>query len=261
MFTKKEGFTLIELLVVIAIIALLAAILFPVFARARENARRTACQSNLKQIGLGIMQYTQDYDERLPTDWNFGAADEASNWMARINPYVKSTQLFVCPSNSFKTSIPSSGLWPGAQTGSSHPNYMQPFHSSYGYNRNLTSGPASTNNAVTVGLKISAVNSVAKTVMVTDGGAIPDAATAPQSWSTEPGAFLIDDMNPARDTAYLTGTGSLYQLSVSGPFARHLETCNVLWVDGHVKAQKIDSFYSATASTDSPCLDPNTGCP
>src|SRR5690349_4775228 len=62
----RSGFTLIELLVVIAIIALLAAILFPVFARARENARRASCQSNLKQIGLGIMQYTQDYDDRLP---------------------------------------------------------------------------------------------------------------------------------------------------------------------------------------------------
>lgn len=62
----SKGFTLIEILVVIAIIALLAAILFPVFARARENARRTSCASNLKQIGLGIMQYTQDYDERMP---------------------------------------------------------------------------------------------------------------------------------------------------------------------------------------------------
>src|SRR5689334_5202516 len=62
----KPGFTLIELLVVIAIIAILAAILFPVFARARENARRASCQSNLKQIGLGIMMYTQDYDETFP---------------------------------------------------------------------------------------------------------------------------------------------------------------------------------------------------
>ena len=62
----KMGFTLIELLVVIAIISILAAILFPAFARARENARRASCQSNLKQIGLGIFQYTQDYDERLP---------------------------------------------------------------------------------------------------------------------------------------------------------------------------------------------------
>ena len=62
------GFTLIELLVVIAIIAILAAILFPVFARARENARRSSCQSNMKQIGLGFMQYTQDYDEQYPAN-------------------------------------------------------------------------------------------------------------------------------------------------------------------------------------------------
>src|SRR5205809_4233116 len=62
----RRAFTLIELLVVIAIIAILAAILFPVFSRARENARRASCQSNLKQIGLGFLQYAQDYDERLP---------------------------------------------------------------------------------------------------------------------------------------------------------------------------------------------------
>src|SRR5687767_10691477 len=67
--TRKTAFTLIELLVVIAIIALLAAILFPVFARARENARRAGCQSNLKQIGLGIMQYSQDYDELMPSSF------------------------------------------------------------------------------------------------------------------------------------------------------------------------------------------------
>ena len=68
--TTSRGFTLIELLVVISIVALQAAILFPVFARARENARRSSCQNNLKQIGLGIMQYTQDYDEKLPEALN-----------------------------------------------------------------------------------------------------------------------------------------------------------------------------------------------
>src|SRR5690349_12144108 len=76
---SARGFTLIELLVVIAIIALLAAILFPVFARARENARRASCQSNLKQIGLGFHQYTQDYDDRLPlTMWHSGGSSDAS---------------------------------------------------------------------------------------------------------------------------------------------------------------------------------------
>jgi len=92
---RHNAFTLIELLVVIAIIAILAAILFPVFARARENARRSSCQSNLKQIGLGILQYAQDYDETLPYSRNI-----AVPWQLAIQPYVKSTQLMKCPSNS-----------------------------------------------------------------------------------------------------------------------------------------------------------------
>lgn len=118
----RAGFTLIELLIVIAIIAVLAAILFPVFSRARENARRSSCQSNLKQIGLGLMQYIQDYDERFPQAWpgnTFGTATPQTNaampgaklktncgttdgywvsWMDVVQPYVKSVQIFVCPS-------------------------------------------------------------------------------------------------------------------------------------------------------------------
>ncbi|RYG65628.1 DUF1559 domain-containing protein, partial [bacterium] len=93
----RSAFTLIELLVVIAIIAILAAILFPVFGRARENARRSSCQSNLKQIGLGIMQYTQDYDERYPVRaW---PTDETMSWRRVTQPYIKSAQVFSCPSN------------------------------------------------------------------------------------------------------------------------------------------------------------------
>lgn len=117
---RTKGFTLIELLVVIAIIAILASILFPVFARARENARRSSCMSNLKQIGLGVMQYLQDYDEKYPQNtWNPQVAADAGTpgatfhsdgsqshvrtWMDDIFPYVKSVQIFVCPSAVYQT--------------------------------------------------------------------------------------------------------------------------------------------------------------
>jgi prepilin-type N-terminal cleavage/methylation domain-containing protein/prepilin-type processing-associated H-X9-DG protein len=96
----ERGFTLIELLVVIAIIAILAAILFPVFARARENARRASCSSNLKQIALGVFQYTQDYDERFPMRFYSVGSYYAGAWANTVQPYLKSAQLFQCPSES-----------------------------------------------------------------------------------------------------------------------------------------------------------------
>ncbi|MDF2439397.1 MAG: hypothetical protein JWN98_381 [Abditibacteriota bacterium] len=95
---KKPGFTLIELLVVIAIIAILAAILFPVFARARENARKSSCLSNLKQMGLGAMMYSQDYDERFMRVYTNVAPAGPRDWATDTVPYIKSKQIFVCPS-------------------------------------------------------------------------------------------------------------------------------------------------------------------
>jgi prepilin-type N-terminal cleavage/methylation domain-containing protein/prepilin-type processing-associated H-X9-DG protein len=101
---RRRGFTLIELLVVIAIIAILAAILFPVFARAREKARQTSCLSNTKQIMLAILQYAQDYDEMLP----YGQVDGAPvtyairsiyDGTSALSPYIKNGQIGVCPSN------------------------------------------------------------------------------------------------------------------------------------------------------------------
>jgi len=91
MHTRK-GFTLIELLVVIAIIAILAAVLFPVFAKAREKARQTSCINNCKQLGLAFMQYVQDNDEKFPSSINYG-----SDWAFNIYPYVKSAGVYKCP--------------------------------------------------------------------------------------------------------------------------------------------------------------------
>jgi prepilin-type N-terminal cleavage/methylation domain-containing protein len=95
------GFTLIELLVVIAIIAILAAILFPVFSRAREKARQASCLSNLKQIGQAAHQYAQDYDEKWPPVRRGGFGSPAFNWQQILIPYTKNDQIFRCPSNDF----------------------------------------------------------------------------------------------------------------------------------------------------------------
>lgn len=111
----RKGFTLIELLVVIAIIAILAAILFPVFAKAREKARQASCLSNVKQLGIGLMQYAQDYDEKLPAtyQWLDGVNDwPLYSWRVCLYPYVKNVQIFQCPSDSSNAGDPS-GLIPG----------------------------------------------------------------------------------------------------------------------------------------------------
>ncbi len=127
---NRRGFTLIELLVVIAIIAILAAILFPVFARAREKARQSSCLSNLKQMTLGVLMYAQDYDEQWPyhhyattpatiTYPGGGVTASGMMWFAAIYPYVSNMQIFNCPSNSYR--------WNGNYSGSIR----------YGYSRYL----------------------------------------------------------------------------------------------------------------------------
>jgi prepilin-type N-terminal cleavage/methylation domain-containing protein len=125
--TRTRGFTLIELLVVIAIIAILAAILFPVFAQAREKARQSSCMSNLKQMSLGILQYTPDYDDAFPagslqynggwsegfTGWQFpcdGSVNQKGTdciaWGNSVQPYIKNLQVFECPSSTDRKITP-----------------------------------------------------------------------------------------------------------------------------------------------------------
>ena len=146
----KCGFTLIELLVVIAIIALLAAILFPVFARARENARRSACQSNMKQILLGVLQYFQDYDEYGPCGLDAGDASHPWNngegWAGQAYPYIKSVNVFQCPDD------------PNPQGGGSSP-------VDYGYNNCLDVGITNNGSAS----PLAAMTQPAMTIMLTEG--------------------------------------------------------------------------------------------
>ena len=123
---RRRGFTLIELLVVIAIIAILAAILFPVFAKAREKARQSSCSSNVKQLGLSWLQYAQDYDETvMPVNIGPTVSYTLPNgtaytgymlWPTCVYPYVKNIQMYTCPSNSYK--------WDGSYTGSASYGYL-----------------------------------------------------------------------------------------------------------------------------------------
>ena len=216
---KRLGFTLIELLVVIAIIAILAAILFPVFARARENARRASCQSNLKQIGLGIQQYTQDYDESMPVCWWQYAPSVQMSWKDAIQPYVKSSQLFACPSNTFNT----------------RSTYQSLNQIPLSYNCNSTHAQAvfgsSAGTAYTGGssaYKISSFQFPATTIAAFES------------------TFTNSDFNIANSYYTVTNRTSAGNSGTTYLFNGHLSTGNYLFTDGHVKSMKPLSTVSGT---------------
>jgi prepilin-type N-terminal cleavage/methylation domain-containing protein/prepilin-type processing-associated H-X9-DG protein len=200
---RKTGFTLIELLVVIAIIAILAAILFPVFARARENARRASCMSNLKQIGLGMIQYTQDYDERFPMQ-------PAADFWPGLTPYIKSDQIYKCPSDS----APSWVVY-GAKD-----------QQSYAWNDKLRITSGGGQNGVEGSLP--AVVTSSQTIMFLDYSAE----------DTPRGLYGASDMKWAMDNA---GTNNTARRQWSA-LIRHMEGSNFAFCDGHVKWLKpVDS--------------------
>jgi prepilin-type N-terminal cleavage/methylation domain-containing protein len=134
----RKGFTLIELLVVIAIIAILAAILFPVFAQAREKARQASCQSNLKQIGLAEIQYAQDYDEIYSGSYNNNAAGQRVYFPELLYPYTKSTAVYYCPDQGLTSGMTDDGICGG--NASANPNTVHTVNgtcygpTNYGYN-------------------------------------------------------------------------------------------------------------------------------
>jgi prepilin-type N-terminal cleavage/methylation domain-containing protein/prepilin-type processing-associated H-X9-DG protein len=217
--TKKSAFTLIELLVVIAIIAILASILFPVFGRARENARRSSCQSNLKQIGLGIMQYTQDYDERLPgrTMGANGSVAEANSWRRNLLPYTKSTQLFSCSSHSG----PAAGT-PGV--GSTGADGADKSDDSWDVYLNLAGLP----------LTSPRFRSDYAANAVYDGGGTPP-------MPGNGGAALAAVVDSSRTILVGEYNGPYTEMTItdgSMMFTGHLGQVNFLFADGHVKAMK-----------------------
>jgi len=231
----SRGFTLIELLIVIAIIALLAAILFPVFARVRENARRSSCASNMKQIGLGILQYSQDYDERLP---NYVYPEGANPfWYEVTDPYIKSKKIFRCPSQA-KTTNPFANL----------------HYSSYGMiGRDDWTSDATPGNETHIydhdGTHLSKVIAPSITYMVVESQRLANSITS--TTGPDDGYYLA---------ALTTDYGSTITSSAAkGVRTAHFAGYNVAFADGHIKWVKLGTEQNYAVSlqqclTDANCL-------
>lgn len=247
-----HAFTLIELLVVIAIIAILASILFPVFARARENARRASCMSNLKQIGLGLMQYIQDYDGNWPNRcFGYGCYEAGYThpysagcykWMDAIFPYVKSEQIFDCPSDRLPyrnaannaTIQPYDHMYGKYRFGSYGANAMYegwPGQRGFFHTEETSSGGTAQSPTTDASLEAPST-----TVAVADAYAYDSYYPWMIHYSPTSSGNKIPPIS--RDSV----TGNLHAINAD---QRHLDTLNVLWADGHVKSMKIDQIFRA----------------
>lgn len=205
---RNRGFTLIELLVVIAIIAILAAILFPVFAKAREKARQTACASNEKQIGLAIIQYVQDNDEIMPM--RYSSYPPEVSWRATLQPYVKNTGIFQCPSN------PSNNLPDLGSDGGNASYAVARYDSGSG-------GPFRDGSTGPIPVSLAAIQAPAT---VLEAG--ESTARYSELHITDTSASLQSPLGTANSTTQASGC----------IFTGHTGVTNFLFCDGHVKAMR-----------------------
>jgi len=267
--TRKKGFTLIELLVVIAIIAILAAILFPVFAKAREKARQISCASNEKQLGLAFIQYTQDYDEKYPcgtvTTDVATAVYNGAGWAGQIYSYVKSVGIYKCPDDS--TGVTSTTI-------NTVPVTLVPV--SYSYNSDLATSNTDTAGTITGSsqpITNAGLSSPASTVILseaqglaTDVNDTPELNTANNAISPAGDGLAISILpTGAPETvftsAYVTGptSGSWpgngpipATFPATGIIGLHTGLSNYLLADGHVKAyagQKVSGGVASASPT------------
>jgi prepilin-type N-terminal cleavage/methylation domain-containing protein/prepilin-type processing-associated H-X9-DG protein len=252
---NRYGFTLIELLVVIAIIAILASILFPVFARARENARRASCASNLRQAGLATMQYVNDHDEYYPPAWNtLGITPPGGDWLTPgsgtwtwqqiLYPYHKSIQVFLCPSNTYGQSAAN------ARTG----NYFasQGVICPGGYNPGPPqTGGCSANNGRGFALHSAKIVQPSLVYMAMDGMNYSSSYTVGRNCDCKEGFLPGNGGNVIETCTWDLTSAKIRQAKRDFEDGRHLKGVNIVYADGHVKYSKSVVVYNNSRLEDS----------